>query len=95
MTGTGGKLLVEQLKAAGCKYVFTTPSSGETPIYDALVDDPSIQLIQVLQEGSVAAVADGYGRATGTVPFVLVPRPGLENVMSQMFNAWKDLPPWW
>lgn len=90
VTGSGGKLLVEQLKAAGCKYVFTTPSSGETPIYDALVDDPSIQLIQVLQEGSVAAVADGYGRATGTVPFVLVPRPGLENAMSQMFNSWKD-----
>lgn len=93
ITGTGGRLVIEQLKAAGCKYIFTTPSSGETPIYDALVDDSDIQLIQVLQEGSVAAVADGYGRATGTVPFVLVPRPGLENAMAQMFNAWKDFTP--
>ncbi len=25
VTGTGGKLVVEQLKAAGCKYIFTTP----------------------------------------------------------------------
>ncbi len=90
VTGTGGKLLVEQLKASGCKYVFTTPSSGEAPIYDALIDEPGIQIIQVLHEGSLAAVADGYGRATGTTPFVLMPRPGLPNAMTQMFNAWKD-----
>ncbi len=44
----------------------------------------------MLHEGSLAAVADGYGRATGTTPFVLLPRPGLPSAMTQMFNAWKD-----
>lgn len=88
--GNGGKLLVEQLKASDCKYVFVTPSSGQAPIFDALVDEADIHLIQVLHEGSVAAIADGYGRASRKIPFVMIPRPGLPNAMTQMFNAWKD-----
>jgi benzoylformate decarboxylase len=90
MKGTGGSLLIAQLKAAGCKHVFVTPSSGQAAIFDALVDEPNIQIIQVLHEGSTAAVADGYGRASRTTPFVIFPRPGLPNAMTQMFNAWKD-----
>jgi thiamine pyrophosphate-dependent acetolactate synthase large subunit-like protein len=93
VTGSGGHLLVAQLKAAACKYVFVTPSSGQAPIFDALIDEPDIHLIQLLQEGAVAAAADGYGRASGTTPFVVIPRPGLPNAMTQMFNAWKDYTP--
>jgi thiamine pyrophosphate-dependent acetolactate synthase large subunit-like protein len=93
VTGSGGKLLVEQLKASGCKYVFTTPSSGEATIFDSLVDETGIQIIQVLHEGSLAAAADGYGRASRQTPFVLLARPGLPNAMGQMYNAWKDFTP--
>ncbi|HEY0342659.1 MAG TPA: thiamine pyrophosphate-binding protein [Steroidobacteraceae bacterium] len=93
VTGTGGKLLVEQLKASQCKYIFTTPSSGEATIFDSLVDDTDMQLIQVLHEGSLAAAADGYGRASRQTPFVLLARPGLPNAMGQMYNAWKDFTP--
>ena len=38
--GTGGALFVEQLKAAGVKYIFFNPSTGDHPIFDALVDEP-------------------------------------------------------
>ena len=34
-TGTGGELLVEQLKAARVKYVFTNPGSTEVGLFDA------------------------------------------------------------
>src|SRR6516165_1546056 len=44
--GTGGALFVAQLKAAGVKYVFFNPSTGDYPIFDALVDEPSIQVIK-------------------------------------------------
>ena len=34
--GTGGALFVAQLKAAGVKFVFFNPSTGDYPIFDAL-----------------------------------------------------------
>src|SRR5258708_28220209 len=45
MQGTGGALFVAQLKAAGIKYIFFNPSTGDSPIFDPLVDEPRIQLI--------------------------------------------------
>src|ERR1700722_16920657 len=43
VTGTGGKLYIEQLKAAGTEFIFFNPSTRDAPIYDALVDIPEIQ----------------------------------------------------
>jgi sulfopyruvate decarboxylase TPP-binding subunit len=90
MTGTGGALLVAQLKAAGVKYIFFNPSTGDSPIFDALVDEPGIQLIKGVQEGAVVAMADGYARATGKPAVVVVANIGLPNAMTQMVNSWKD-----
>ena len=42
VTGTGGELLVEQLKAAKVKYIFTNPGSSEVGFFDALVGAPGI-----------------------------------------------------
>src|ERR1700680_5130344 len=58
MKGNGGGLLVEQLKAAGIKYIFCNPATGSAPVYDAMVDETEIQLIQALEEGALAAMAD-------------------------------------
>lgn len=90
VSGTGGEILVQQLRASGHRFVFANPSSGHAPIYDALVDAPDLHLIQAPHEGALAAIADGYCRVSGLVPFVLIARPGLPNAMTQMFNAWKD-----
>jgi thiamine pyrophosphate-dependent acetolactate synthase large subunit-like protein len=86
--GTGGALFVAQLRAAGVKYVFFNPSTGDYPIFDALLDEPSIQVIKGVHEGAV--VADGYARATGKPGVVIVANVGLPNAMTQMINSWKD-----
>src|SRR2546427_500623 len=88
--GTGGALFVQQLKAAGVEYIFFNPSTGDFPIFDALVDEPSIQLIKGIHEGAVVAMADGYARLSGKPGVVIVANIGLPNAMTQMVNSWKD-----
>src|SRR5712691_5126523 len=90
MRGTGGALFVAQLKAAGVKYIFFNPSTGDSPIFDALVDERDIQLIKGVQEGAVVAMADGYARASGKPGVVIVANIGLPNAMTQMVNSFKD-----
>src|SRR5438128_9588 len=51
--GTGGDLMVEQVKAAGTKFIFTNPGSYEVGFFDALVDRPELILIEGLHEGLV------------------------------------------
>src|SRR5580692_4873686 len=88
--GNGGRLFVEQLKSAGVEYIFFNPSTGDHPIFDALVDVPEITLIKGVQEGAVVAMADGYARATGKPAVIVVANIGLPNAMTQMVNSWKD-----
>src|SRR6266513_5377016 len=76
MTGSGGTLFVQQLKAAGVEFIFFNPSTGDAPIYDAMVDEPGIQLIKGVQEGAVAAMADGYARLSGKPGIVIVANVG-------------------
>ena len=90
MKGTGGALFVQQLKAAGVEHVFFNPSTGDYPIFDALVDEPAIHLIKGIHEGAVVAMADGYARASGKTGVVIVANIGLPNTMTQMVNSWKD-----
>src|SRR5882724_4376324 len=90
MKGTGGALFVQQMKSAGVQHIFFNPSTGDYPIFDALVDEPGIQLIKGVQEGAVVAMADGYARASGKTGVVIVANIGLPNAMTQMVNSWKD-----
>src|SRR5215470_15395281 len=90
LKGTGGALFVQQLKAAGVEHIFFNPSTGDYPIFDALVDEPAIHLIKGIHEGAVVAMADGYARASGKPGVVIVANIGLPNAMTQMVNSWKD-----
>ena len=90
VTGTGGTLFVQQLKAAGVKYYFFNPSSGDAPIFDAIADEPSIQLIKGLQEGVVVAMADGYARLTNSTAVCSIADVGLPNGLTQIVNSFKD-----
>jgi thiamine pyrophosphate-dependent acetolactate synthase large subunit-like protein len=90
MKGTGGALFVQQLKAAGVEHIFFNPSTGDYPIFDALVDEPAIHLIKGIHEGAVVAMADGYARVSGKTGVVIVANIGLPNAMTQMVNSWKD-----
>lgn len=93
-TGTGGVLLVEQLKAAGVDYVFTNPGSTEVGLFDALADAPELQHIMGLHEGSVIAMADGYSQVTGKAAFVNVHTiAGTAQMAGQLYNAhWDNVP---
>src|SRR5262245_29229185 len=93
LKGTGGALFVQQLKAAGVEHIFFNPSTGDYPIFDALVDEPAIHLIKGIHEGAVVAMADGYARASGQTGVVIVANVGLPNAMTQMVNSWKDQVP--
>lgn len=72
-------MLVHQLKAASLEYIILyNPSTGEAPIYDVMVDDSEIHVIEeAVQEGALAAMADGYAKASGKTPFVMMARPRL------------------
>lgn len=62
--GTGGELLVEQVKAAGTRYIFTNPGSLEVASFDALIDRPELELVAGLHEGIVIPSRDeGHRRA--------------------------------
>src|SRR5580698_2175471 len=90
VTGTGGKLYIEQLKAAGTEFIFFNPSTGDAPIYDALVDTPEIQLIKGVHEGAVVAMADGYARLSGKIGVAQIANVGLPSGMTMLVNSWKD-----
>ncbi|MDH4066309.1 MAG: thiamine pyrophosphate-binding protein, partial [Acidobacteriota bacterium] len=89
--GTGGELLVEQVKAAGSRYLFTNPGSLEVAFFDALVDRPELELVVGLHEGIVIAMADGYHKASRQPAFVNVHAAvGTAQMAGQMYNAHFD-----
>ena len=90
VSGTGGMLFVQQLKAAGINHIFQNSATGDAPIYDALANEPSIQLIKGIHEGPLAAMADGFARVSGKPGVVLIAAIGLPNAMTQLVNTVKD-----
>ena len=91
--GTAGEILIEQLKQCGVRFVFFNPSTGDYPIFDALLKRSDMQVIMALQEGVLTSMADGYAKASGKIPFVTCARPGFPNTLVHMFNAYKDRTP--
>ncbi len=61
---TGSELFLGVLSGAGVKYIFGNPGTTEMPIMHALRQFPEVQYILGLQETSVVAMADGYGKAS-------------------------------
>jgi len=91
VTGTGGDLLVEQIKAAGTKYIFTNPGSYEVGFFDALTDRPELQVITGLHESVVVPMADGYHKVTGEPAFVNLHQiGGTAQSAGQLLNAHRD-----
>lgn len=89
--GTGGELLVEQIKAAGTRYIFTNPGSLEVAFFDALVDRPDLEVVVGLHEGIVIAMADGYNKASRQTAFVNVHAAvGTAQTAGQLYNAHFD-----
>jgi len=94
VTGSGGELWIEQLKASGVEYLFTNPGSTEAGFFDAFVDTPGLQLIDMMHEGVVISAADAYATLTGKTAFVCVhAMVGTAQMCGQLYNAHKAKAP--
>ena len=93
MRGTGGALLVAQLKAAGIQHLFCNPSAAVGPFFDALVDEPEMHIIKAMEEGALGAMADGYAKASGKPAFAMIDAAGLPAFMGQMYISSVDRMP--
>jgi len=91
LTGTGGDLVVEQMRAAGSRFVFTNPGSMEVGFFDALTDRDDVKVIVGLHESIVIPMADGYHRVTLQPAFVNVHTVGgTAQMAGQLYNAHYD-----
>ncbi len=91
VSGTGGELLAEQIRAAGTRFVFTNPGSLEVGFFDALVDRTDLHVILGLHEGLVVAMADGFHKVSRQPAFVNVHAiVGTAQMAGQMCNAHRD-----
>ena len=86
----GKRALLEMLRAEGVEYIFGNPGTSEAPLMDALSDYPDLKYRLVVQEGVAIGMAEGYGRASGKVPFVsLHIDSGLGNAFSMLIDSFK------
>jgi benzoylformate decarboxylase len=85
--GTGGEILVEQLRAAGVEFIVAGNSSHLRSVYDALLGRQDIQLIMAVEEGQAVAIASGYAMASGKLGVVAVSVAGIPHCASNMYNA--------
>lgn len=87
-TISGGRAVVEILKAEGVTTVFGMPGGHTLPIYDALFDTPSIRHVLVRHEQSGASMAAAYAQLTGEPGIVLVTAgPGATNLATAIAEA--------
>jgi thiamine pyrophosphate-dependent acetolactate synthase large subunit-like protein len=91
--GTGGELLLEQLRAAGVRFIFNCNTSATYALFDALVDHPTMHVIQAPQEGQMISMAEGYALASGTFAVAVTGSVGFPGTLGNLFNAWKDRAP--
>jgi acetolactate synthase-1/2/3 large subunit len=82
---------MESLKKEGVKVIFGYPGGQVIPIFDALYDEKTLELIHVRHEQGAAHAADGYSRATGDVGVCLATSgPGATNLVTGIATAYMD-----
>ena len=91
---TGGKILIDQLAAQGCRMLFTVPGESFLPALDALFDEGPIRTVVCRHEGGAAMMAEAYGKLTGAPGVAFVTRaPGAANALSGVYIAHHDSTP--
>jgi acetolactate synthase I/II/III large subunit len=63
--------IVDVLADAGVRYVFGIPGGHTVSIFEALINHPSIRVIQVHEESIGSIAAEAYGRMTGQPAVVI------------------------
>lgn len=83
----GCDALVDALKAAGVRKIFTLSGNHIMPVFDAAFD-AGIALIHTRHEAATVHMADAYARITGEVGVALVTGgPGHANAVSALYTA--------
>ena len=86
---SGGKAVVECLKAYNIKYVFGLIGSATMELFDALYDEKSIKFIDVRDERTGTHMADAYARAAGRPGVIIAGQngPGATNLVTGVAQA--------
>ncbi len=86
---TGGRAVVELLKAEQVRYVFGIVGATFLDVLDALYDDRAMEYVNVRHEQAAAFMADGLARVTGTPGVCLVTSgPGATNLLTGIAAAY-------
>jgi acetolactate synthase-1/2/3 large subunit/sulfoacetaldehyde acetyltransferase len=86
---SGGRAVVELLKAEGVRYVFGIVGSTFLDVLDTLYDDKAIEYVNVRHEQAAAFMADGLARVTGLPGACLVTSgPGATNLLTGVAAAY-------
>src|SRR5687768_16497875 len=86
---TGGRAVVELLKAEGVRHVFGIVGATFLDVLDALYDDRSVEYVNVRHEQAAAFMADGLARVTDLPGVCLVTSgPGATNLLTGVAAAW-------
>lgn len=86
---SGGKAVVECLKAHNVKFVFGLIGSATMELFDSLYDEKDITFIDVRDERTGTHMADAYARATGSPGIIIAGQngPGATNLVTGVAQA--------
>jgi acetolactate synthase I/II/III large subunit len=91
---TGGQAVAAALKTEGIDHIFGIVGTHDCPLYDAIVDEPSMRAITVRHEQGASLAAAGYARASGKIAACfVVPGPGLTNALTGIGMAYSESAP--
>jgi acetolactate synthase-1/2/3 large subunit len=91
---TGAASLVRSLERQGVDVVFGIPGGAILPLYDPLMDSPSVRHILVRHEQGAGHAAEGYATATGRVGVCMATSgPGATNLVTPIADAYMDSVP--
>ncbi len=93
-TMTGGRAIVEALRAEGVSCVFGVPGEEMLEVMDATLSEPALRFINTRHEQGAAFMAYGYARFTG-IPGVCLSTagPGATNLLTGVAAAYKAFLP--
>jgi acetolactate synthase-1/2/3 large subunit len=90
----GGQAVARALRAEGIDTVFGIVGTHNSLIFDGLTDLSDVRVVTTRHEGGAGFMADGFARATGRpAACIVVPGPGLTNVMTALGQAYLDSVP--
>jgi acetolactate synthase-1/2/3 large subunit len=88
---TGAEILIDALEKEGIDTVFGYPGGVLIPLYDALYDCDTIDIVLTRHEQGAAHAADGYARVSGKTGVCMgTSGPGATNLVTGIATAFLD-----